>query len=270
MAQLQRLVVENFPKAEFAARRAIALDPRIPDAYTALGNVQRGRGQELDAEQSFKQAFSLDPLNPENLHLYSQFLSQVGRIKEAVAMREQLRGLDPLVPVFNISTAVTLLAAGDNAQAISIAEGLPLNNAQRALVIAEINAAMHKYNEAADAMLNAPRELYPPEAIEAAAHLLRIAPAPAPRQDIPYLGAFSFVFNYIGLPVRALEYAEQVTNAGYTYAQFQIFWSSDYADVRKTDQFKALARKKGLVDYWRAKGWPQFCRPTTGDDFACN
>jgi hypothetical protein len=24
-----------------------------------------------------------------------------------------------------------------------------------------------------------------------------------------------------------------------------------------------------LVEYWRAKGWPQFCHPTTGDDFVC-
>jgi hypothetical protein len=25
----------------------------------------------------------------------------------------------------------------------------------------------------------------------------------------------------------------------------------------------------GLVDYWRAKGWSEFCHPTSGDDFAC-
>jgi len=28
--------------------------------------------------------------------------------------------------------------------------------------------------------------------------------------------------------------------------------------------------KAGYVEYWRAKGWPEFCHPTTGDDFACN
>ena len=26
--------------------------------------------------------------------------------------------------------------------------------------------------------------------------------------------------------------------------------------VRKTERFKAYARKSGLVDYWRARGWP--------------
>jgi hypothetical protein len=29
------------------------------------------------------------------------------------------------------------------------------------------------------------------------------------------------------------------------------------------------ARKAGLVEYWRAKGWPEFCHPTIGDDFEC-
>lgn len=29
------------------------------------------------------------------------------------------------------------------------------------------------------------------------------------------------------------------------------------------------ARAAGLVDYWRVKGWPASCRPTTADDFAC-
>jgi hypothetical protein len=40
--------------------------------------------------------------------------------------------------------------------------------------------------------------------------------------------------------------------------------------VRKTEPFKAYVRSIGLVEYWRAKGWPEFCHRTTGDDFACS
>jgi hypothetical protein len=29
-------------------------------------------------------------------------------------------------------------------------------------------------------------------------------------------------------------------------------------------------RNIGLVDYWKARGWPDLCRPTTGNDFECN
>jgi hypothetical protein len=58
-------------------------------------------------------------------------------------------------------------------------------------------------------------------------------------------------------------------------------WHPSYAPARKTERFKAFARNAGLVDYWRAKGWPEFCRPVTperasakagpmgADDFAC-
>ena len=44
---------------------------------------------------------------------------------------------------------------------------------------------------------------------------------------------------------------------------------SSYSSVRKTERFKVFARNAGYVDYWRAKGWPDLCRPTTGDDFVC-
>jgi len=28
-------------------------------------------------------------------------------------------------------------------------------------------------------------------------------------------------------------------------------------------------RELGLVDYWRNFGWPDFCQPSSGDDFEC-
>jgi hypothetical protein len=30
-----------------------------------------------------------------------------------------------------------------------------------------------------------------------------------------------------------------------------------------------VIRDHGLVDYWRAYGWPDLCRPLDGDDFEC-
>jgi len=269
--ELRRTTEADIPKAEAAARRAIQLDPRNADAYGALGEVQTLRGKLLDAEQLFKQALNFDPLNPNILQWYSDFIASTGRLQEAVAMREQLSATEPLVPVFNGVTARVLLAAGDNAKALTFAEALPSNYGQRAHIIAAIYAAMGRYNEAADAALNAPRDLHPPGAVETAARLLRAAPAPAPRENIPYLGVFSFVFAYVGLPERALQFNEHMEDANYISTAYSfLFWQHDYVPARKTERFKALVRKIGLVDYWRARGWPQFCHPTSGDDFACN
>jgi TolB-like protein len=46
-------------------------------------------------------------------------------------------------------------------------------------------------------------------------------------------------------------------------------WDPAFADARKHPDFKPLMRKIGLVDYWRAKGWADKCRPLDGDDFEC-
>ena len=31
-----------------------------------------------------------------------------------------------------------------------------------------------------------------------------------------------------------------------------------------------MTRKAGLVDYCRASGWPDLCRPMGADDFVCD
>jgi hypothetical protein len=41
-------------------------------------------------------------------------------------------------------------------------------------------------------------------------------------------------------------------------------------DVRKLPAFKDLVRTAGLVDYWRAYAWSDFCRPIDHQDFACS
>jgi hypothetical protein len=48
------------------------------------------------------------------------------------------------------------------------------------------------------------------------------------------------------------------------------YWVPLFAPLRGTERFKAYSRKVGLVDYWRAKGWPDLCHPTTGNDFECS
>jgi len=86
-----------------------------------------------------------------------------------------------------------------------------------------------------------------------------------------YLGSLSFLVAYVGLPERVLEFQERSMDAGYNVsANSVVIWGRDYAPARKTERFKTLVRKMGLVDNWRGKGWPQYCHPTTGDDFACN
>ena len=84
------------------------------------------------------------------------------------------------------------------------------------------------------------------------------------------MGGLSIVFHYVGIPERGFEQEERNANAGFNnFAALVSIWQADFAPARKTERFKNLIRKIGLVNYWRAKGWPQFCHPEGADDFAC-
>jgi hypothetical protein len=66
-----------------------------------------------------------------------------------------------------------------------------------------------------------------------------------------------------------MENAERALAIGYNLGGSSL-WLPAYAPLRKTERFKAYARKVGLVDYWRARGWPDLCRPMGADDFVCD
>mgnify|MGYP003337431015 FL=1 len=68
-----------------------------------------------------------------------------------------------------------------------------------------------------------------------------------------------------------MEYYESNLRAGYFQPISSTwFWHKSYAPVRKLERFKAYARNIGFVDLWRARGWPDLCRPIGADDFACD
>ena len=271
--EFQPIVDASLPKADAAARRAIQLDPKNTDGYVALGMVQSLRGKLLLAEDLFKHALALDPNSPDALHWSAGLMAQVGRLKEALATRKRLQALDPLVRVFNRNTAIVLWLNGQNDPAIEIYKALPPNEFGDTYAgLAMLYAAAGRYSEAADAVLERALKT-PPSApmVQEAARLLRTAPAAAPSaQSLPRLGYLGFVYLHVGAPSRTLEFYESNVEVGYSLAtQTAFFWHPSYAEVRKTERFKTFIRNAGFVDYWRARGWPEFCRPKDADDFVC-
>jgi hypothetical protein len=87
------------------------------------------------------------------------------------------------------------------------------------------------------------------------------------------LGTLGFVYLYAGDPIRVLEPYEGWAKAGFFASggtDNALLWHPSYSPLRRTERFRAFVRATGYVEYWRAKGWPEFCHPTTGDDFICN
>jgi len=257
-------------KQEAAARKAIQLDPGYAGGYSELAGTQTRRGKWAEAEDLYKQALALDSSDSELLHTYSQTLLAVGRLKEALRVRERLRALEPLVPIYNQITARTMQANGLIDASIPILERNVTNGPQRNINLAEAYAAKGRFPDAADTLLHITSQI-DRRSVEDAARLLRSAPSttvsPA---KLPTLDAeLGFVYAYIGAPERMLDYPEKAVKGG-NFRPIEMVWRPVAVALRKTERFKAFMRKAGLVDYWRARGWPDLCRPMGADDFVCD
>jgi len=262
------VIQEYFDKSQSAASKAIQLDPKHVGGYLALAYAKAMGGHWAAAEDLFKQALALDADDPDVLHEYSVVLGRVGKVSAALKMREQLLASDPLVAAYKILAGQQLRLAGRPADSVRILEEVPpaFSNRNTQLVISY--AAVGRFSEAADLLLatDGPR----PQDREQAAKFLRIAPKKLQEVGaLPPLYVFSFVYLYVGAPDRALDYSEREVDVGHMISAPRIL-EPEYSGLRKTARFKAILRKSGLVDYWRARGWPDVCRPVGADDFECD
>jgi tetratricopeptide (TPR) repeat protein len=88
---------EAMPKAREAARKALALDPEVAEAHTALGIVTMFYDRDLPgAEAEFRRAMELNPGEDFSRHWYAHYLEKVQRFKEANAELRRVAELDPL------------------------------------------------------------------------------------------------------------------------------------------------------------------------------
>jgi serine/threonine-protein kinase len=276
--QLQRsyLIKTYVPKAEAAARRAIQLDPGLPGGYYALGLLMHHGGKLAMAEEYYAKALALDPYNPETLELQAAFLADVGETKKAAEIEQRAVALDPFIPNLKVAGADLLWHTGQKDSAIKLLTSM-MDNPNAPVVLAMNYAADRHYADAADALeagVKARGELPQNQGSQwqAAAAILRTAPARVPQgQDFPILGRMDWVYLYVGAPEEALEHYESDVLTGMFGgpAAFPWLWKPEYAAVRKTARFKALMKNSGRVDYWRQRGWPDFCHPVGNSDFEC-
>jgi hypothetical protein len=136
--------------------------------------------------------------------------------------------------------------------------------------LAEAYAIKGRFADAADTLLRITQQI-DRRSVENAARLIRSAPSKTDEPaKLPTLDAeLGFVYAYIGAPERMLEYPEKAAKEG-NFGPIAVVWRPTAAPLRKTERFKALMRKAGLVDYWRTRGWPDLCRPMGADDFVCD
>jgi TolB-like protein/Flp pilus assembly protein TadD len=85
------------PKAEVAARHALALDPENGEAHAALGLIAMNYEWDwLKAEREYKQALGLNPNDALAHHWYAEYLGAQGRFEESLGEIRRAEELDPL------------------------------------------------------------------------------------------------------------------------------------------------------------------------------
>ena len=275
--EARRILDTARPKADRAAREALRLDPQHAGGYAALARIELTRAKWGESEELFKRALALDANDPETLHPYSSALATEGRLKESLRLRENLRTLEPFVPIYNIATARVMQFNGQSQATIPILQAIPAESAvgfARNLHLARAYAAEGRFSEASDILLATSQQSDANrKALEDAARLLRSAPkAPGAPASLPSLeGELNFAYAFVGAPERAFESAENALDVGDANSNaLRSLWHPAFAVTRKTDRFKTLVRMAGLVDFWRERGWPDLCRPVGADDFACS
>jgi serine/threonine-protein kinase len=92
-------------EAKEYALKALEIDPNLAEAYTSLGVVRyHADWNWLEAERDFRRALELSPGNVEAHRIYSDYLSGMGRVDEALREVRRAQELDPL----SISAQVTI------------------------------------------------------------------------------------------------------------------------------------------------------------------
>jgi TolB-like protein/DNA-binding winged helix-turn-helix (wHTH) protein/Tfp pilus assembly protein PilF len=103
---------ECMPKAEAAARKALALDDTLAEAHASLAGVlYRYQWDWEGAEREYQRSLELDPNYAEGHRAYAIYLLTVRRNEEAVAEARRARELSPLSLIINVELASALVRA---------------------------------------------------------------------------------------------------------------------------------------------------------------
>ena len=115
--------LKDLERSEANVREAIALDPKVPDAYTMLANIDFARGSTESAKRNLLAAMDA---NPRNLSNYMSLVTQYEKEKNweaAIKLCERARQVDPASPYVAAELAFLYLEhGGDVNTAVSLAQ----------------------------------------------------------------------------------------------------------------------------------------------------
>jgi TolB-like protein/Flp pilus assembly protein TadD len=119
---------EGFAPARELAEKALAIDPDYAPAHSTLGYIANLENDDAGAAKHFERALTLDPTDAVVLRAASAFLSNLGRLEEALALDQAIVRRDPVntTVLFNLGNRQRFSGRYDEAIA-SLRTALSLN-----------------------------------------------------------------------------------------------------------------------------------------------
>jgi Tfp pilus assembly protein PilF len=116
---------EAYPRAQAAAKRAIALDDSLSGAHSALGFVDfYWSWDAAGAQREFVRALTLDPNSAVAHYWYGTFLLHLGRYSESLQEIERAQKLDPDSKSILADKGLVLYHEGQTGQAVELLKQL--------------------------------------------------------------------------------------------------------------------------------------------------
>lgn len=266
------------------AKRAVELAPDNSMAQANFGIISTTQSNWIDAEKATSRA--LDISRTEIVLNHRQMLLlRTGHIKAAYAFMQELRQLDPLRGPDDLGLVPILLAVGRHDELKEITSRPDWAETDNTIWSRRFFVVMTRINTG-DTSASVRQSL------EALAKRVDRAPAEFVGEILKVFGdrtkarevlrswyedqTFQHSLKWDLLPLLAAWYGdtdlvlriwsdELLINTGRT----AYIWSPVFAPARARPEFRELVRKLGFVDYWRAYGWPDACRPLGDSDFEC-
>ena len=155
--------VAGYAEAEMLARRALALDSSLTEAYAVLGRIAELRDRDdRGAEAYYARAIAIAPSEPRGYSRRASVLVRLGRAEEGIALARRAVELDPASPAVyadlaNLYTNLDRYAEAESAlrSALALDPGHPILLGNLALLL----QYQERHAEAAEVIVEARRRV---------------------------------------------------------------------------------------------------------------
>jgi TolB-like protein/Tfp pilus assembly protein PilF len=274
-------------KAADAVDRALALDPRMPEALTSKGRIHAALGEWAEANHALEAAHDLAPEAPGVAYNLGLVLLEEGYVNRALPVLESATRVDP-ESGFNWMFYGMALAANGRDEEAESALSHAYTLGYRGSIEAEMSELLRKRGDAeayryvvatwyersryADLARYVIRVLLAPEAekAEATRQFWRITEELGFDRDYLLEQTSHWEDDGIAFQHAARLGHDEVLAVPWHAATFAFVWGPGLGVGRRTPGFKEMVRIAGLDTFWREHGWPDKCRPLGNSDFECD